>query len=340
MTSTPLSTLPVARYRFRFRLQDPLRLPEYAGSLLRGQFGAALRKHACITGAPRCPGCPLQGTCSYPRLFEAPAPAAHALQRFSQIPNPYVIEAPPWGCTTLAAGQTLSFSLVLIGHALDNLARIAAALRHALAQGLTRQRSRGELVAIDWECAAPGTNGESDWQSLWRPGQTALADHSARLCLPVPPPDPARLSLVFETPLRLQQQGHPVRIDALTARKLIADLLRRISLLFEFHAGQPGLVPDPRALVRHAESLEEERALHWQDWSRYSSRQRQAMTLGGALGHWHLSGELAPLWPWLWLGQWLHVGKNASMGLGRYRLLASPLPGRKLASATDGNDPA
>jgi hypothetical protein len=49
----PLQTgaiLPVARYRFSFRMADDLRLPEYAGSLLRGQFGAALRRTACITG--------------------------------------------------------------------------------------------------------------------------------------------------------------------------------------------------------------------------------------------------------------------------------------------------
>ena len=45
------------------------------------------------------------------------------------------------------------------------------------------------------------------------------------------------------------------------------------------------------------------------------------MTLGGALGSWTLSGELEPLLPWLQLGQWLHIGKNATMGLGQYRLL-------------------
>ena len=54
-----------------------------------------------------------------------------------------------------------------------------------------------------------------------------------------------------------------------------------------------------------------------------SSRQRQEMTLGGVLGRWTLSGDsavLAQLWPWLWLGQWLHLGKNATVGLGGYRL--------------------
>jgi hypothetical protein len=120
--------------------------------------------------------------------------------------------------------------------------------------------------------------------------------------------------------MRLQHQGQPVRPAQLTPRKLVADLLRRITLLAEFHADQPSLVADVSSLVRHAETLHHQPALHWQDWSRYSSRQQREMTLGGAVGRWQLEGELGPLLPWLTLGQWLHVGKNATMGMGGYRL--------------------
>ncbi|MBS0505962.1 MAG: CRISPR system precrRNA processing endoribonuclease RAMP protein Cas6 [Proteobacteria bacterium] len=35
-----------------------------------------------------------------------------------------------------------------------------------------------------------------------------------------------------------------------------------------------------------------------------------------------LHGDLAPFAELLHLGQWLHVGKNATMGLGGYRLMA------------------
>jgi hypothetical protein len=42
------------------------------------------------------------------------------------------------------------------------------------------------------------------------------------------------------------------------------------------------------------------------------------MTLGGVVGEWVLEGDLGPLAHWLWLGQWLHAGKNATMGMGRY----------------------
>ena len=54
------------------------------------------------------------------------------------------------------------------------------------------------------------------------------------------------------------------------------------------------------------------------------------MTLGGVLGRWTLHAydpaTLATLWHWLWLGQWLHVGKNATMGMGAYTLETPSTP--------------
>ena len=61
-------------------------------------------------------------------------------------------------------------------------------------------------------------------------------------------------------------------------------------------------------------------ALRWYDWQRYSNRQQQSMHLGGAIGDWHL-GDLAPEHARaLHIGQWLHLGKNTTFGLGRYTL--------------------
>jgi CRISPR-associated endoribonuclease Cas6 len=61
--------------------------------------------------------------------------------------------------------------------------------------------------------------------------------------------------------------------------------------------------------------------LHWRDWTRYSSRQQQEMSLGGVVGTWNLYNLPPALWPALWLGQWLYAGKNTTFGLGQYRLL-------------------
>lgn len=312
--------LPLARYRYSFRMQQALRLPDYAGSLLRGQFGAALRRISCLTQQSHCEGCALRASCPYPAVFEAPAPAQHDMQRFSHIPNPYVLEPPPLGTTHLAAGETLRFNMVLFGRALAQLPLISFALQRAVEQGLGTERAQGSLVCIEVQTSSPSSG--PAWTGIWQPGMAAIASHDTNLPALVDELDSTvtRARLVFATPLRLQHQGQPVRPQALTPRKLVADLLRRITLLAEFHADRPGLIADAPALVQHAAQLEQQLDLRWHDWSRYSSRQQQEMKLGGALGTWSLSGELAPLLPWLRLGQWLHVGKNASLGLGAYRL--------------------
>ena len=102
---------------------------------------------------------------------------------------------------------------------------------------------------------------------------------------------------------------------------LFTALLRRASLLFELHAAAlPDIAGAAVRLAATAERLSDERSLAWKDWTRFSSRQQREMTLGGVLGQWKLAGDLGELLPWFWLGQWLHVGKNATMGMGMYSL--------------------
>ena len=322
--------LPIARYRFTARARQCLRLPDYAGSLLRGQFGAALRQLACMTRQPTCKGCPLQTSCPYTRIFEALPPTGHKLQAFSAIPNAYVVEPPqpvtariPTGSSHPAqyeAGQELVFHMVLTGAALEQLALVIYAWQRALAHGLTKSRSEAELIRVEWIDSA-GTP-----HLVWSVEQPRIADHPASLHIPAAPATSA-LQLHIHTPMRLQQQGHPIKPADLNPRTLLTTLARRIALVLEFHSSQPqwgALVP---GLSAQTQQLSDERELRWFDWTRYSSRQRQEMTLGGVLGRWTLHGPadiLASTWPWLWLGQWLHVGKNASFGMGGYTLESAP----------------
>jgi hypothetical protein len=318
-----LAPIPLARYHFTARWLDDVRLPDYAGSLLRGQFGAALRRLACMTRQPSCPCCPLLTTCPYTRIFEAPPPATpHPVQQFSTIPNAYVIEPPAMTSPVIqAAGELLHFDMVLAGDALAQLPLVIVAWQRALAQGLTRERSRAELLAVDW---ADADGGEP--LALWQHDAPQLQPHQPGLNLP-PAPATEQLCLHIHTPMRLQQQGHPLGPAELNPRALVSAVARRVALMLDFHAGQPDWGQRVPPTLPLADTLSDQRHLRWHDWVRYSSRQRQEMTLGGVLGRWTLHGPadtLAALWPWLWLGQWLHVGKNATMGMGRYTLQTAP----------------
>lgn len=308
---TLLPALPLARYRLEFTVETPLALPAYAGSTLRGAFGGALRATSCMTKQKTCDACPLIATCPYALVFETRPPAAgHALQKFSQVPHPYVIEPPAWGEKAYAPGDALAFHLVLAGRALDQLPLILWAFVKALARGIGKGDGTARLTRVVHL-------GDEETTVLDNP-EAALAPHDHAV-----PPAPTfagdTLTLAIDTPLRLQKNGRPIDAAALTARDLLMALVRRIALLHEFH-GAGALPLDFSALAQQAAAVTSEKDLRWRDWTRYSSRQQQKMTLGGVVGRWTLRGDLAPFLPFLHMGQWLHVGKEATFGLGGYRI--------------------
>lgn len=300
--------LPLCRYTFTVRAEQPLRLPEFAGSMLRGAFGNALRRVACMTRQKACTGCQLWDSCPYPMIFETPPIDGHALQKFSAMPNPYVIEPPQGGARVLAVGESFTFNMVLMGKALPQLPLIVLAWERALQHGLANTRSRCRLLAV---------HAEGDDEPIYEAGAGRVRSHQPAPVAPLT--STGRAVLEFTTPLRLQRQGGRVGLRELDARILLINLVRRHQLLCDGHLQQPGR-QDFTALGEAASAISLKADMRWHDWTRYSSRQRQAMTLGGLVGKVELEGDIAPFADVLARGQWLHVGKNATFGLGHYRL--------------------
>ncbi len=307
--------LPLARYRLHWRATTPIHLPAYAGSMLRGAFGHALRRVSCMTRQKDCTGCPLLHTCPYPAIF-APPPVEHTLQRFTQPPAPYLIEPPPWGERSLAPGDTFSFNLVLSGRALQELPLITLALRQALQRGIGPGDGQAELTELNQQT---GQNDHPENEQLIHTPATGSFNPHSHSLLPPEPLVSDEITLHFLTPLRLQENGHALPPNRLTPRALLMALIRRSSLMAEFH-GNRAPDWDYKQLSQQAVTVNDEKDLKWQDWTRRSSRQQQTMKLGGVIGRWTLRGKLAPFLPALHLGQWLHVGKETVFGMGRYHL--------------------
>jgi hypothetical protein len=94
-----------------------------------------------------------------------------------------------------------------------------------------------------------------------------------------------------------------------------------------FHTDTP-LEIDFAALTAKAKTVQlVSQQLLWYDWTRYSSRQQTEMNMGGLTGTVQLDMEgLEAFWPYLWLGQYTHIGKGTSMGLGAYSIKSTSLP--------------
>ncbi len=123
----------------------------------------------------------------------------------------------------------------------------------------------------------------------------------------------------FLTPARIVAAG--ALASQLPFVTLFRTLLRRLALLAYFHCGQSADLQEMRQLIAQAREVKiKESHLHWWDWKRYSTRQRTAMKLGGVVGQVSYEGELEPFVPYLRAGEFLHVGKGTSFGLGKYVL--------------------
>ncbi len=121
------------------------------------------------------------------------------------------------------------------------------------------------------------------------------------------------------TPTRLKFDGRLTH--ALEFHILLRNLLRRISLLSYFHCGSE-LDVDFKALIDKGKEIKVQKEnLYWVDWERYSNRQETKMKMGGFVGSITFEGDFKPFLPFILVGQYVHVGKGTSFGLGKYEIV-------------------
>lgn len=295
----------VIALRLTYRAPSSLKLPRYPGALWRGALGARLRADACITGAPTCEGCRVWARCAYGRLFEPPGgqPDSGLSARLPDAPRPYVV-SPERAGGRWPAGETRTVRIHLLGDGIGELQAVWRAARRLTLHDVPLSLETVELVP-------PG--GEASVR-LTRP--RAAEPHTIQA-----PPAPPSAVVTIDHPMRLKHKGAFLGPDGLNATALVTAAMRRLSALRE-RQGDDASDADYAALRDHAAGRVtiQEPALRWYNWQRRSARQQQRIPMGGVVGELTLTGDLEPVWPWLWAGQWAHIGKGAVMGLGRYRL--------------------
>lgn len=313
---TDVLRLPLARFRLEFVPDGPPRLPEYPGSTWRGALGRALKRAVCVTRGGDCPSCLLYRSCVYPYVWETPPPpGSEKMRHYDTAPHPFTLGVAETG----EANETRAYrlGLTLYGRAAHHLPYFVHAFRQAGAEGIGSRRTLFHLEIVEQDAGLRG-----DWIEVWIPG-SALDARSAQI--PFAPLLPERCVIHVLTPLRLKRDERNVGPAEFCFADLFGNLLRRISLLTYFHTDTP-LETDFAGLTRQARDVPiHDAQLRWYDWTRYSSRQDTTMQMGGLLGSFALDGAaLEAFWPYLWLGQWTHAGKAATMGMGQYRIEACP----------------
>lgn len=311
--------LPVQRYRLIFETSADRTLPVFAGNVWRGAFGHALRALACLTGAAACDGCGRRVECAYAYLFETPPAADAALMRlYPNAPHPFILRE----LADAGAGKAVLL-LTLVGKAQGLLALVVEALRLAAQDARAGRGIGGEQLQLRAAQQEIGL-GSDLWLRI--DGERGLLRPVDVQQAATPMPLLSDIRLHFITPLRVKREGKTLTASALDFAAFFGTLMRRISMLQAFHTEQALEAPFAELAARSREVVMRSQ---WQaaEQRRFSNRQKRAMPMDGLLGFMQLAAaDAQAFWPFLWLGQFVHAGSAATMGLGAYEIEALPAP--------------
>lgn len=304
-------SLPLSRYRFTFKVTAPLEMPLQPGVLWHSVFGKSLKQRACVSPDTECDQCFYLHNCDYPQLFQGVRPLdSEIMRKYNTIPPPHVFISDVEHRSHYDTDDLLPVSLVLCGSSNEKFISVATALILAANTGLGKKRVRLKLEGIQQELP----NGKQ---------QELLRDNVFQPILPAgvvePSTPPEMVSLQFMTPYR--PSGNAGKTHELDVNRLLMAIIRKVDLIQYFTTGVK-LQDDFRALKALTEVLPvlSKNVTYLTD-KRYSAKAGGTKQSGGFIGDISLDlrGSEA-LWPFLEVGQWLNVGKNASMGYGNYCL--------------------
>ncbi|HWP56689.1 MAG TPA: CRISPR system precrRNA processing endoribonuclease RAMP protein Cas6 [Candidatus Acidoferrales bacterium] len=308
-------------FRFHLEPKGALRMPaDNKGNVIRGGFGSTFRRIVCHANCREPETCELRHMCPYTAVFHPFVPEGSAkISKNRDIPRPFVIKPPLEAKETYLPGEQLSFDLVLIGKSCDYLPYFIVTFKELSQVGLGAGRTRLDLSLVE----SVGLNGTvapvyERAKNLVQPLQQALSWETIVQTLGKDWTDARRVTLRFLTPTMIKTGGVFVRRpDFGTVFKRLRD---RINALSYFYCGK-GLQINFKVFGEQAERIKTVSDFtRWVESARYSRRREVAHDLSGFVGDVSFEGELAPFLPFLRLGEYLHVGKNAVFGNGWYEI--------------------
>lgn len=317
----PLPILSFGKYLFLLEITSPTLLQPYKGSALHGGITSAFKSAVCVMSHRQCDDCPLTDNCSYYSLFEY-----HSSPSGRSVPHAYVLQPPQTERRAFDAGDELSFSVVLIGKAASLWKLLIFAVKRlgetsGIGRRIDGKRGRYALTNVhSIGLNGPGIQVYSSTDDFLNDAPITVTSDDFATAKNDSSIDSA--SLRFLTPVRfIKDELEQKRLlTSLTFESFMRELLRRLGDLSEAYCG--GSRIDFQLFSKQAAAVGTDKSvLCFKDWERYSQSQKFRMKLGGLVGTLSLEGEIEPFIPYLRLGEWLHVGKNTTFGLGQYQLI-------------------
>jgi hypothetical protein len=307
-------------YQFTIQALNTIDFGGFNGSALRGGFGDVLRKLTCHTGLTDCTGCPSFRNCPFTRIFNiAPPENDPHFKSETQVPRPFIIDAMKE--KALSHGQIANFRIGLVGRANEDLPYFVVSFQQLGKLGIGRGRGKFKLLSVSsidpLHNSLPVCIFDAD-KNLLSPS-IAHPIQIVDLLSKEKSTDISAIRLVFDSPAHLNRKGQAPQ-EPPDFEVLLRSVLRRYSDLASLYGeGRPDI--NYKELVDNSKVIKLTNSNIKYQVSRSYSQRKQAITpLAGITGSLDFSGNMSPFMPYLIFGQWLHIGKQATFGMGQYHL--------------------
>jgi hypothetical protein len=270
------------------QLQQTTKLPDFKGSMLHGWLGHALKG---------------VNSEAYHILFS---------QHDANQPKPYIICPNDDHKSEYKKGELLRFELSLFGDAVQLAASVIEAVNHGSRLGFGRQRTPFKVLSV----ASVTPYGIHPAIVPTRLEEWCDFKDIADMAID------AELALEFVTPLRSKYKGQVIQQPVDDLNFYCNQVIRRLVQLSRFWVIDNEALFDSVYQQRLPIHIEQSEAHgYFEDWQRFSLRQKEQLPFGGVKGQVSFYGHLGLAPILMQIAAVLHIGGKTTFGLGKTKLI-------------------
>lgn len=293
-----------SKIHLTFEFAEDTKMPENKVSAIRGGMGEMMLKQYCLSDR-KCNDCKFKEDCTVPRIFYHPlkikpeyVTSGESLGYIIECENKQII---------FNEGDKLKVNIILFGNVIIYFSQILQALYMLGMNGIGKEKSRFDIVGIFNEKRQPilEDGAINNNKIIINTLSNYIEYELKRLnCSD-------RKKLRFYSPLSQKFRGQ--WLSKFDGQALIEAAMRRIYLLNCMEGNDIGKI----YLESEFPYIEEQEVYHTKI-DRYSNTHKSHIALHGIRGECILENITDESLEYLIAGQLVHIGKNTSMGFGRY----------------------
>ena len=305
---TPLFDTRYIKLHFTLLFPENCKVPKYKVSAIRGGMGEMLLRANCIRDR-KCEACDFVSECIVQRTMYS---------KFEYKPEyvttgesiGYVLECEDYR-EELAAGDVVSFNLILFGKTIVYFSQYMQALYSLGVQGLGKEQANFVIVSVTNSLGEELLEDGNIYMPRYQVMRIAdyvvyrkkqLLSHSMKN------------EIRFQTPLTLKFQGK--FLNEFQMEPMFRGIVRRLYMLSCFEGNEVDITEYDYDKLPQIQGQEK----YFVSVPRFSNRQNAKMFLKGIEGKIFVDRISEEQLEFLLAGELIHIGKNTSFGFGRYRI--------------------